>query len=306
MAPKKAAMAPKQAAMKKATKSKAKAKQTVLGKPFQQVKGKKTVIGKLCHKNLVLANTSASPLTLKEKMAKIQDAQDMEAAPLTPQDWQKLSTQWNQTYLNKAPPEVKEMWHDISSKGQRQGKRKAQREILEAFIMDPKMGEQFMSATKSLTSTQSMEEKGTWVTHRKLMEEMSESEAEDQIASGAVLVRKNPKCPTRKQYLITSTYHKKKLEKSVKVNMASCQKLSEEEASTMNTMFNSYRMEESHMNRVKDSKSMLLGGLSSDDEEAKTVERMPRRSTNQGLCRSSTRRGVVMTRRMRWAPLLGH
>ena len=51
--------------------------------------------------------------------------------------------------------------------------------------------------------------------------------------------------------------------------MASCQKLSEKEASTMNTMFNSYRMEESHMNRVKDSKSMLLGGLSSDDEEVK-------------------------------------
>ena len=213
-----------------------------------------------------LESTDLEPLTLDEKIKMMQEANDPKAVTFTTDEWKKLILRFTQTILPKAKEEVKQIWGSVKDKPMRSGKREAQHGIIQAYLLDNSMGERFLSMTRRLfISTQSLEQHEQWVSKKKLLEEMDESEAEDQIACGAVLVRKHPACPSRKQYQIIHHIAKKKIQKVVKAGMNSAAQLDEEQADLVAKSFQHMKMD--HRNFGKDSTQMVLGALEDEGDE---------------------------------------
>ena len=112
----------------------------------------------------------------------------------------RLNMRFTQTALPKASEETKSLWKSISQRGAREGKRHAQHRILTAFALDPSQGRQFCTAVQEMILKDSRIVDSTWMSKKELLDCYDESEAEELVESGYIVVRKHPRNPRRSQF----------------------------------------------------------------------------------------------------------
>lgn len=206
-------------------------------------------------------------MTLDDKIAMMREKGDFNME-LSPQEWKKLNLRFTQTALPKSPASVHDVWGAISKKPVREGKQAQQRQVLKAFVLDPQFGDKFFSLTMNLVKSESIKEEEQWISRKALLDAMSESEAEEQVRCGSIKVRKNPKCPTRCQFLLTKTVKSKQLEKSSKLSLSGAAQLSEEDFKGASCSFQSLEMDEK-LFKKGENLQLLLGNMVESDDEGK-------------------------------------
>ncbi|CAK0898687.1 unnamed protein product, partial [Prorocentrum cordatum] len=74
---------------------------------------------------------------------------------------------------------------------------------------DPDMKSGFWKVCISLGMSEDLSRKSQWKTWKQMMEKYTESEVEEMVEHGSIKVRKNPRNPTRKQWLDHDEAHTK-------------------------------------------------------------------------------------------------
>ena len=158
--------------------------------------------GKLTEKALHNHDSSQhSELTLDEKLDLMKE-KGVDAVSLSGADFTKLNLRFTQTALGKMGPAIQQAWAEAS---QGRGKVQKQHEILTAFAEDPKGGKHFMNRIQEVIENKKVSTQSEWVSRKKLLADVDESEAEEMIQDGTLLVRKNPLNPRRLQYKSVTT-----------------------------------------------------------------------------------------------------
>jgi hypothetical protein len=140
-------------------------------------------------------------MTLDEKMEMIKNKQDTEAVPLSPNDWKRINERFTQTTLSKQPA-AKKVWERIKAESLAGSKQKNQRQVLEAFLLDPACGKFFVEQTQKLTFGKNYSKEATWMSRKQLLDVYDESEAEEMLENGSLTYRTHPKNPKRIQFRV--------------------------------------------------------------------------------------------------------
>lgn len=206
-------------------------------------------------------------MTLDEKMKLMMQKGkfDME---LDPNEWKKLNLRFTQTVLPKSSSEVKDLWASLGQKGQRVGKQAGQREVLKAFVLDPQLGDKFFSLSKTVSLSDRFKMDEEWISRKALLNEMSESEAEEQVRVGAIKVRTNPDCPGRLQFLKVKKVKTKVVDKTSKASVSGATKVSDEDHKGIDSMFQTLEVGEKLFKKGSSNMQLMLGNMmvDSDDE----------------------------------------
>ena len=225
------------------------AKGSVAEKPGSNKQAKLTV--KALHSH---DNSQHGELTLDEKLDLMKE-KGFDAVSLSGADFAKLNLRFTQTALGKMSPAIQQAWAEAS---QGRGKVQKQHEILTVFAEDPKGGKHFMNRIQEVIENKKISAQSEWVSRKKLLADLDESEAEEMIQDGTLLVRKNPLNPRRLQYKSATT---KETEEQVKVKRLSGVSNLEIEGDKMVGVMNKM----SHL-KLKAVKNKVFSG-SSDEEE---------------------------------------
>jgi hypothetical protein len=118
----------------------------------------------------------------------------------------------NQTIIRSAPASVQDLYQGIKKRASRSGKNDSLKGVVMAWIADPSYSTIHSQVLKRITSSSSHTLTDRWVSRKKLLSEMSSSEAEELIAAGAISMR--PPAAPRSPSLLTlplalrfSTFH---------------------------------------------------------------------------------------------------
>lgn len=148
-------------------------------------------------------------------------------------------------------------WKNACSAGK--GKVQQQHEILQIFAEDPLGGKHFLSRLQEVVQSRKTSVESEWVGRKKLLMDIDESEAEEMIEDGTLLVRKNPQNPRRLQYKKVVTREVEEMTKTRKISGFSNIEVT---ADKMTGIMNK-------LQQTALSKDKLFGGCagSSDDED---------------------------------------
>lgn len=146
-------------------------------------------------------NSQHGELTLDEKLQLMKE-KGKDAVSLSGADFTRLNLRFTQTALAKLDPEIQQAWADASHG---RGKVHKQHEILMVFAEDPKAGKHFLNRIQEVIQNKKVSTQSEWVSRKKLLADIDESEAEEMIQDGTLLVRKNPLNPRRLQYKSVTT-----------------------------------------------------------------------------------------------------
>ena len=147
------------------------------------------------------ASSDKESMTLDEKMNLIKDNQDTKAVPLSPNDWKRINERFTQTTLSKQPA-AKKVWERIKEESLAGSKQKNQRQVLEAFLLDPTCGKFFVEQTQNLAFGKNYSKEATWMSRKQLLDVYDESEAEEMLENGSLTYRTHPNNPKRIQFRV--------------------------------------------------------------------------------------------------------
>jgi hypothetical protein len=120
------------------------------------------------------------------------------------------------------------MWNDVSNRTSRDGKQRDKRNIVQAWLVDPTFSGPFLKLTMSVTRTDLHEKTSMWVSRTRLLEEYSESEAEELVRCGSIQTRPHPDNPSRLQFKFVQNAEKQQTAREERVTTGAKQDLSDE------------------------------------------------------------------------------
>ena len=125
--------------------------------------------------------------------------QDPDSVVLTRDDWKKINQRFTQTVLPKNPATNKQ-WADISANAKPGTKTDLQHRVLQAWVLDPKLGKFFQTQITEIITSHIVKQEIRWISKKELLNDLDESEAEEMLESGALVHRKHPLNPKRLQF----------------------------------------------------------------------------------------------------------
>ena len=100
---------------------------------------------------------------------------------------------------------------------------------MNAWLLDPSFGKPFVDLTMSVTRTDLHEKTSAWVSRKRLLEEYSESEADELVRCGSILTRQHSDNPRRLQFKLVQNVEKKQQEaREERLKAGAKQELSDE------------------------------------------------------------------------------
>ena len=226
--------------------------------------GSSSTGGKLTSEALASHDTSADTgaLSLDDKLKLMKD-KGFDAVSLSGGDFTKLNLRFTQTALQKLDPKIQQAWKEASVAGE--GKVHKQHEILQIFAEDPKCGNHFLTRMQAVEESRKVSVETEWASRKKLLLEIDESEAEEMIEDGTLLVRKNPINHRRLQYKRITT---KECDETTKSRKTSGHSSVEVNAEKMTGIMN--KLSQMDMKRVR-------GCADSSEEEGIVKNAKPRK-----------------------------
>ena len=147
------------------------------------------------------ASSDKESMSLDGKMDLIKDNQDTQAIPHSSNDWKRINERFTQTTLSKQPA-AKKVWERIKEESLAGSKQKNQRQVLEAFLLDPTCGKFFVEQTQNLAFGKNYSKEATWMSRKQLLDVYDESEAEEMLENGSLTYRTHPNNPKRIQFRV--------------------------------------------------------------------------------------------------------